>query len=157
MEEINIPMSLWSIKSAFCAVGVVYLIVCFILAARSKNGFFLTMVLASVGLFIVTIAEPNPLKAEGGSDLLVHRVYNDAGHSVDLKSLNSENLAGRSWSPNDDTIRGYHVDRRVFAMHDKSAACLYINPWIFHPGCLFWSPAIVCLVFTFVFISGNKK
>lgn len=157
MEEINIPMSLWSPKAAFCVVGIVYLIVCFVLGARSPNSFFLVAVLAAVGLFVLEVATPNPLKAEDGSSLLVHRVYNNDGHSVNLKSLMGVTTTGRMWSPNGDTIRGYHVDHRVFAMHDKSAACLYINPWIFHPGCLFWCPAIVALIFTFVWISRNKK
>jgi len=157
LAEIDIPVSLWSIKSAFCAVGIVYLIICFILAARSPNGSFIAVVLAVVGLFVLEVATPNPLKAEDGSDLLVHRVYNNDGHSVDLKSLMSVTIPGRMWRPGGDTLNGYHTDHRVFAMHDKSAACLYISPRIFHPACLFWSPAIICILYACVFFSGNKK
>ena len=160
LAEITIP-DIWSMRSALCIVGIIYMVVCLmIVGARGFGGWATVLSLWFVGIVLLTIVTPDPVGFDGQKDgwyAMEPRVFDDDGHSVDLKSLMGVTTSGRGWSPNDDYIRGYHTDHQVFAMHDKQADCFYINPFIFHPACLFWCPLFIAILTgSSWFVDGNK-
>jgi len=163
LAEITIP-DIWSLRSALCVVGIIYMVVCFyIVGTRGFGGWATVLSLWVCGVIILMIMTPDPVGFDGPKDgwsALEPRVFNDRGESVDLKSLMNERnydegMIIKKWDG--DKIAGYHIDYEVFAMHDKQADCFYINPFIFHPTCLFWCPLfIVFLTGSSWFATGNK-
>ena len=148
IAEIDIP-DVWSMRSVLSVVGIVYLFICYMMFSKGVlKGVTINCGLLTIGFILLMIITPDPVSFDGPQDGLKElepRVFNDAGHSVDLKSLMDVTTSGRGWSPNDDYIRGYHVDHQVYAMHDPSSPHYICSPFIFHPACLIYCPGIFSL------------
>lgn len=144
IAEISIP-EIWSMRAALCVVGIIYMVVCFfIVGIKGLRGWANVLTLWVIGFVFLMIVKPECVSYDGpqdGWECLQSRVFNREGHSVEFRSLMGEICVGRG-----STINGYDIDHEVYAMHDPQAPGLYINPWIFHPGCLFWSPFIIVII-----------
>lgn len=148
IAEITIP-DIWSMRSVLSIFGFIYLFVCLLMFSGGvMKGVVLNCGLLTVGVILLMIMTPDPVGFDGPKDgwkALEPRVFNDEGHSVDLKSLMGLSVIPRMYDKDNDRIRGYHVDSPVYAMHDPTSPDYICSPFIFHPACLVYCPGLFSL------------
>ena len=110
IAEITIP-DIWSMRAAFCIVGIIYMVVCLmIVGTRGFGGWATVLSLWVCGVIILMIITPDPVGFDGPKDgwkALEPRVFNSDGHSVNLKSL----MDVVDHSPGYDSIAGPPVSQ----------------------------------------------
>ena len=157
IAEITIP-EIWSMRAALCVVGIIYMVVCFLLVGiRGLRGWANVLTLWAVGFVFLMIVKPECIGFNGpqdGWECLRTRVFSDEGKSIDLKDLMGASAGEYGYYK--DGIK-YNFEPEVYALNDPQAPGFYINPWIFHPGCLFWCPFIVAIITAGGWFVGDDK
>ncbi|MHC4131284.1 MAG: hypothetical protein ACYSSP_12020 [Planctomycetota bacterium] len=145
-------------RAALSIVGIGYMVYCFYLVgSRGLGGWATVVSMWVVGIIILMVIKPEATGYNGPKDgwsALESRVFSDDGQSINLKDL----MGGRAgaYGYYKDGIR-YNFEPEVYALHDPQSDSYICSPWLFHPGCLFWSPFLIAL-FTAVswVVTGNR-
>ena len=138
LAEITIP-STSSPRAVFCLVGIVYFIVCGIICSRGMQGWLTCLVLFIVGLVILGIFTPS--KGEFGS--------------TGIPSFTEQHKDSRGNYVNHDYVYE-REEKTTYYMHNPQNPNR-VNPWFFHPGCLWQAPLIICLLGLFAFFTGAHR
>lgn len=134
-------MDLYTMKSAFCWVGIVYFWICvIIIGAQGFKGWGTVLTLWIIGCGISMIVCPQHGEGWDGWDSLQPRVFTDDGESIELRELMSESASNAGYHKDGKT---YRYQPEVYSMHDKNSPHYICSPKIFHIGCLFWTPLFV--------------
>jgi hypothetical protein len=148
IAEISIP-DIWSLRACLSVIGIIYFCICLSMFSKGVlKGVTINCGLLTVGFILLYILTPKPVGFDGPKDgwkYLEPRVFNDEGHSVDLKSLMNVRVIPRIYSKENDRLAGYHIDYEVYAMHDPQSPDYLCSPWIFHPASLVYCPGIFSL------------
>jgi hypothetical protein len=153
MLAVSIPTT-GSPRSIFCLVGIIYFIVCAIICFRGIKGWLTVFSLTLIGMMAVSYLTPNPFGGEfstiGIPGMTEQFKYRDKYVGVNEFVRNTNHP---------DLIRSLYEDmtyKSIYAMHNPDYSN-YISPWVFHPGCLWWSPLAVFLLGIFGYATGAGK
>lgn len=134
---------LYTMQSAFCWVGIVYLVICvIIIGARGFKGWGTVLTLWLIGCGISYIVCPQHGEGWDGWDCLQPRVFADDGTSIDLKELMSEPANDAGYFKDG---KRYHFQPEIYSMNDPQSPHYLCSPKVFHIGCLFWTPLFALL------------
>lgn len=134
LAEIVVPIgSPWSI---LCPVGILYLILCLIIAFSNKGlGWVCVLSISFIGACYVHLSTPNLFRSPANnkySDYCPYVFYE--GQWQNLQEMNVNNKVYPDYLTDSDQIKRYkmHIDG--------------MSPFFWNPDCLYWSPLIACIV-----------
>ena len=150
LAEIDIP-DIWSLRSVLSVFGMIYFIVC--LTIYGTQGFVKGMgtmcVFLMIGLFLVAGATEDTKGEWEGAFHTRIICYEDVRHTKQIKTMSSDEYNYRV-GQNEDLFPDRDIvywdrEKKIFAMHDPDCNDYICSPWVFHPACLVYCPAVFCI------------